>query len=76
MNGNELAIILVAIVGIPICLWGLIKMPNARNCGSCSTPLNMNRQVTYHATIHGEDKEICKKCHTMRTKPFNPRILR
>lgn len=68
MNANALAISLVAIIGVPICLWGLIIMPNARNCASCGAPPNINRQVKYHATIHREDKEICKKCHTMRTK--------
>lgn len=74
MNGNELTIFFVALIGIPICLWCLIKIPNARSCGSCGAALNAYRQKTYHIKINNENTEICKKCYAMRTKPFAPRI--
>ncbi|QBJ63660.1 3'-5' exonuclease [Pseudoalteromonas sp. DL-6] len=72
MNGNEEIIIILAIIGLPICLWALIKMPNASKCGSCGLPLNMHRQKTYHSVIENKNVELCKTCYKNRT-PFMPR---
>ena len=72
MNGNEEIIILLAIIGVPICLWALIKMPNATKCGSCGRPLNMHRQKTYHSVIDSKNVELCKACYKNRS-PFIPR---
>lgn len=69
MNGTEEIIILLTIIGLPICLWALIKMPNASKCGSCGLPLNMHRQKTYHFVIENKNIEICKKCYKKST-PF------
>ncbi len=72
MNGNEEIIIFLAIIGLPICLWALIKMPNASKCGSCGLPLNMHRQKTYHSVIENKNVELCKTCYKNRI-PFIPR---
>lgn len=72
MNGNEEIIIILAIIGLPICLWALIKIPNASKCGSCGLPLNMHRQKTYHSVIENKNIELCKACYKNRT-PFMPR---
>jgi hypothetical protein len=57
MDGNEVIIIFMAIIWIPLCLWLLIKIPNASKCGSCGQPLNIQRQKTYHFFI---DKKILR----------------
>lgn len=67
MNENEMIIIFMAIIGIPICLWSLIKMPNASRCSSCGQPLNIQRQKTYNFFIDNKNIEICKKCSKNRT---------
>ncbi|MDF4568522.1 3'-5' exonuclease [Vibrio parahaemolyticus] len=72
MNGNEEIIIFLAIIGLPICLWALVKMPNASKCGSCGLPLNMHRQKTYHSVIENKNVEVCKTCYKNRI-PFIPR---
>ncbi|MFN1549697.1 hypothetical protein ACK14S_10105 [Vibrio natriegens] len=74
MNGNEEIIIFLAIIGLPICLWALIKMPNASKCGSCGLPLNMHRQKTYHSVIENKNVELCKTCYKNRI-PFIPEKL-
>lgn len=66
MNGNEEIIIFLAIIGLPICLWALVKMPNASQCASCGLSLNMNRQKTYHSVIRNKDVEVCKACYKKR----------
>lgn len=72
MNGNEEIIVFLAIIGLPICLWALIKIPNASKCGSCGLPLNMHRQKTYHSVIENKNVELCKTCYKNRI-PFIPR---
>lgn len=72
MNGNEEIIIFLAIIGLPICLWALVKMPNASKCGSCGLPLNMHRQKTYHSVVENKNVEVCKTCYKNRI-PFIPR---
>lgn len=71
MNGNVELIIYLSIIGLPICLWLLIKMPNARKCGSCGLPLNIHRQKTYHSVIENKNVELCKTCYKNRI-PFIP----
>lgn len=72
MNGNEEIILFLAIIGLPICLWALVKMPNASKCGSCGLPLNMHRQKTYHSVIENKNVEVCRTCYKNRI-PFIPR---
>lgn len=63
MNGNEEIIIFLAVIGLPICLWALVKMDNASRCGSCGLSLNMHRQKTYHSVIKNKNVEVCKTCY-------------
>ena len=66
MNGNEEIIIFMAVIGLPICLWLLIKVPNASKCGLCGLPLNIHRQKTYHSFIENKNIELCKRCYKNR----------
>lgn len=75
MNGNEEFIIFLAIIGLPICLWALIKMPNASKCGSCGLSLDMHRQKTYHSVIENKNVELCKKCYK-NSVPYTPKTTK
>ncbi|MGO2236027.1 MAG: 3'-5' exonuclease [Marinomonas sp.] len=72
MNGNELAIIVVALIGLPLCLFILIKMPNANRCSSCGVSLNVHRQKSYYSILEGKNAEVCERCYKCGT-PLAPR---
>lgn len=69
MNGNELAIIVVALIGLPLCLFLLIKMPNASRCSSCGVSLNVHRQKSYHSILEGKNAEVCERCYKRGAPP-------
>lgn len=68
MNSNEIMIILLGVIGLPILLFLFIIMPNDKHCNSCKIELSPHRQKTYHCQLNGEDKEICKRCYKKRFK--------
>jgi hypothetical protein len=64
---NQVLIILLGVIGLPICLYLLAIMPNATHCYSCKAPLSMHRQKTFHRKIDGQEQEICKRCYGGKT---------
>jgi hypothetical protein len=76
MNGNEVLLIGIAIVFLPVLIILFFIMPNDSNCNSCRSQLSMYRQHTYHWKIDGKEKEICKKCYNRKAKPKMPRMPR
>ncbi|MDN2662731.1 hypothetical protein OW492_05000 [Psychromonas sp. 14N.309.X.WAT.B.A12] len=66
MNSNDVLIIILAIIALPLGIYLLIVMPNDKHCNDCNSDLSPHRQKTFHCKIKGEDKEICKRCYSRR----------
>ena len=64
---NQVLIILLGVLGLPVCFYFLAIMPNAMHCDSCKAPLSMHRQKTYHRKFDGQEQEICKQCYSSKT---------
>jgi len=71
MDGNDIMIIILAVIGLPLLLFMYIIMPKDKNCNDCKAELSPHRQKTYHCKINDEDKEICKHCYSRRFGRYN-----